>query len=330
MSSRREVRAGENITLRARFLDDLQEQAQASGVIIYIFDSDNEDFDFSTARVNGDPTTYFDKGIHEYKYTVPHDGPDGIWTDIWEGTLNSQTLSGVFTFEVSASGVVQQLGSQLNKNNFVEIGLPSGILATDGSALDDEEEYSFLTEIFPAYSNVRKVRLEAGRWITDIKDDTLQLAILEASLEADILSFAAVTNKKLFEHARREWVTCKAGLLLLSNNGNTSLRSKTVADISVTYDTRAIMDSVNRLQDCVARWEPQIIAGGGAARTGHPAAVVKGADDPDRPLVGRDWYTTNYPGGDNRYPLANTKVKEKGSRRARSTWVRRIKNRKLW
>lgn len=320
MGSRRKVRAGQTITLRAKIQDDIGENAQASGVIVHIFQPGHDIEDLTTANVVSGTATFFDEGIHEFQYTVPSCGPNGVWTDLWFGTLNCQLLSGIFQFQVSASGSFQQLGDQLALNNIVEVSIPSGITAIDGSKLLEEHNFTFLTTTAPAYSNTRKVRLEVGAWVEELEEDTIQLGILEASIEVDLISFGKVKNKGLYEHARREWSTCKTGLLLLSNLGNTTLRSKTLGDLHVEYDNRGLRESILRLQDCMAKWEPQIIAGGALRSSQQPQLVVKGIDDIDRPPIGRDSFSTTYPLPGNSIPAANTKLRLKNSRRFRSTF----------
>ncbi len=312
MSSNRSVRAGNTITLRARFQDDLGENAEASGVNIYLFEPD-EEIDTSNPFQTGLPT-YFDQGIFEYDFSVPGAGPGGTWQDVWYGTLNEQTISGVFAFEVSADGSAVALGNQLNLNNLIEVTIDSGILATDGTSMDGFS-FEFMTLVTPRYSDQRKIRLEVGGYLQDVYDDTLEMAILEASIEADLLTFGIVKNTALYEHARREWVTCKSGLLLLTNLGNTSLRAKTLADLHVEYNTDAIRDSMSKLMECVNKWEGQLIAAGYALAAAQPVSVVKGACDPDRPVIGRDWYSTESIYDTNKTPAANTKAKTSSSHR---------------
>lgn len=321
MGSRRKVRAGQTITLRAKIQDDIGENAQASGVIVHIFQPGHDLQDLNTANVISGVATFFDEGIHEFQYTVPSCGPNGVWTDLWYGTLNCQVLSGIFNFQVSASGQFEALGDQLNINNVVEVSIPSGITAKDGSKLTEEHSFTFLTETSPAYSNTRKVRLEVGAWVEELEEDTIQLGILEASIEADLISFGKIKNRPLYEHARREWSTCKTGLLLLSNLGNTTLRSKTLGDLHVEYDNRGLRESIMRLQNCMDRWEPQIIAGGGLRSSQQPQFVVKGSSDIDRPPIGRESFSTVLGFGDNNIPAANTKLRLNRSRRFRSTFL---------
>lgn len=312
----RSIRAGETITLRARFLDDLGEAIEASNVWLRIFDAEADVNDPGTAVLSSGNATYFGAGIFEYQYPVPGSGPDGIWYDQWYGDVPSQQLYANLSFEVGASGVVQSFSNQLDVNNVVEITLNSGIMGTDGSYLSEDYTFSFLTTTHPTYTNTRKVRLDYGGFLADLLDDTLQISILEASLEADELTFSAAQNSKVFQHARREWVTCKAASILMSNLGNNALRSKSLGDLSVSYDTNGLRDSMEKAIDCMAKWEPQLMSGGYARAQQNPQGVVKGELDIDRPTIGRLWHGSP----ETSAPAANTKAKYPNERRWKSIY----------
>ena len=310
MSLRRSTRAGTTVTLRARMFDDLGDAAQASGVAIRIYEPDSTDpYEIGTP-------SYWDEGIFEYDFAVPHMGPDGVWSDLWFATLNGQVISGVFSFEVSASGIIESLAGQLNSNNFVDVTLASGIAATDGALLQADYEFSFLTEITPAYSDATKVQLEVGAILGSLEDDTIYLAILEASLEANQLNFnKSNLNNDFFLHARREWTTCRAAASLAINERAKMLaKSKKLGDFSVEYDPNALDDLLERIAACLARWEPQLMAGGYAKQT--PSMVIKGELDPDRPRTGRSWIS-NRDGTwiSRRVPAANSKSRKATQRR---------------
>jgi len=306
------VKAGDTITLRAYFKDDVDLSVDASNVTISIYPPNTK---LETVNIfqAGIPT-YFDNGIFEYKFTTPSNGPDGSWQDVWYGTLPAQTVSGVFSFDVSAKGEVDSFTNQLYANNLVEITLASGIYALDGS-VSDEYYFSFMAVTTPTYSNTRKVRLEYGGFLQDLGEDVLQQSLLEASLEADELTFEKNhQNLKFFQHARREWVTCRASLMLLMNLGNTSLRSKSLGDFSVAYDTNAIRDAMQKAVECINKWEPEVMSAGNYKANQQPQGVVKGEFDIDKPAIGRSW-STGLTYWDNRFPAANCKTRTLGQRR---------------
>src|SRR3990167_9268356 len=119
--SDRKIRAGETITLRALFNDDLGEPVEASSVWLRIFPSDANLDDPSTAVLTSGNATYYGNGIFYYNYVVPGSGPDGIWYDQWYGNIPSQQLYANLSFEVGASGVISTFENQLTVNNLVEV-----------------------------------------------------------------------------------------------------------------------------------------------------------------------------------------------------------------
>lgn len=317
--SNRSVRAGQTITLRARFLDDLGDPAEAASVFIHLFEPDADTDDLSEAHTVSGVATYFDQGIFEYAFAVPSAGPDGIWTDKWEGILTAQNLEATFEFEVSANGEIVSLGNQINVNNVVEVILESGIMDIDGVSLGEQESMSFMTTTTPSYTNIRKVKLEAGGFLINLEDDTIQTAILEGSLEADQLTFALTQNTALYEHARREWTTCKTVLMLMVNMGNQTLKSKTLDNLRVEYDTNGLRDAMEKAYSCMSKWEPQLMTGGYAKAAQNPQGVVKGECDPDRPTTGRLWHGTDI----DPLPAANTKAKYPHERRWKSIFSKK-------
>ena len=316
----RSVRAGETIKLRALFKDDLGDIAQASDVVVSIWDPNGNTSDINTALVVSGVATDLGQGIWEYSYPVPISGPGGTWTDRWHGTLLTQDIEADFTFFVSADTIITSIDCQLFDNNLVQVTIPSGLQATDGTTLTEQFEFEFMTTTNPSYTNLRKVRLDIGGFIGSLPDDTIQTAILEASLEADVITFATPNlSSKVFLHARREYTTCLAGSIILSNLGNLRLKSKTLADLRVDYDTSGATDMLNRLRECMDKWMPQIISGGNAIGAGQPKMVVKGSLDPDRPFIGRTWESTDTIGRQG-VPAANIKIRELNHRRAKRTY----------
>lgn len=315
----RQTIAGQEIKLRAKFKDDLGEGTQASGVWLHIFrpstpvNMDGSDSYFST---NSD-FEYIGEGIYQYGFTPPDCAPEGSWTDLWSGTLNCQLVSGEFDFDVYGGGELEEIGNQLYLNNIVEVNLYSGIRATDGSYLSDGYSFEFMTTTSPSYTNIRKVKLEAGGFVNNIPDTTIQTAILEASLEADQLDFTsqninASQNTSFFQHARREWTTCKTSLGIIDNLTTTGLRSKTLGDLHVEYDSNAVFKTMERIMACLAKWELQIQAGGYLRAGNQPRGVIKGELDSERPHTGRLWESTDSSYSDP-LPAANTEGRRSSS-----------------
>lgn len=233
----------------------------------------------------------------------------GVVTDFYKTSF----FNSVNLIESSQSVASQTMPlQQLAENMQVVIQISKDIKDIDGNLLGENQEFYFTTVYNPLYSAIRRIRLDIGSFLKDIPDDTINLAIFEASVEADHLTFdknaAALSN--LYLHARRQWVTCKAEEILLNNLINGSgglLRAKRLADFSVEYGEIAIKNILKKVEDCIARWEPELLTGGHAVQT--PRGVIKGDLDIDRPNVGRGW---DVPDG---YPVGNSRVLYRGSRR---------------
>ena len=318
----RMTRAGDIIRLRTQFKDEYGEPIQATNVVVHIFKPDVDYIDPADAYLASGVPTYLNEGIFEYEFTSPVNGPDGTWHDVWFGDLLYQTISGVMAFDVTTSGNIVSFENQLYANDLVQVTLASGLQAVDGTFLTGGYELEFLTTTSPSYSSSRKVRLEIGAYISSLPDMVIEMAILEASLEADVLTFAPIKyNDPLYLHARYEYVTCLAAQMLMTNVGSLLLRSKTLADLSVTYDTNGVRDAMNKLLDCVDTWKPQLLAGGGARAAQQPQYVVKGELDPDRPIVSRSWHSTNDGSASRRIPAANDRTRNRTQRRHKRGWT---------
>ena len=324
--SSRSVQAGSSLRLRTRFLDDQQNPTQPSALSIFLFEPDVDSTILSNYTISGQPE-YIGNGIAEYTWVTSNSTLPGDWTDRWIGTINQQVLDNSFTVTVTNSGEIVDLPEQLFQNNIIEVTVASGIEGTDGSIMEEPFTFSFMTTTTPSYSAVRKIRLEYGGYIPNIEDDTIQLAILEASLEADQLVFSTTQNVNFLNHIKREWVTCKVALTLINNLNNSIIKSKSLGDFSVSYDTNTLRDAMAKAYDCLSKWEPQLIAGGYAKDAQQPSRVVKGEYDPDRPAIGRDWFNAGEINTDGGYPAANTKDRGVGYRRYKSIFS---KNKKYW
>ncbi len=218
--------------------------------------------------------------------------------------------------ELSSAVAATAITNQLLENMQVIILLSKNIASSDGISLGADKSYYFTTIYNPLYSTVRKLRLEIGAFIKDVVDDVLNLAIFEASLMADQIGFA-VNQTDFFRFARKEWVTCKAAQILLNNiaGKNGGVKSKRLDNFETTYDTKIVGDILNKINDCLARWEVQLVSGGQGTQT--PRFVVKGEFDPDAPHVGRMWQKP-FP----HTPGVNQRFKPAFSRRYVGAWRR--------
>jgi len=319
----RTVNAGGAISLRIQFKDDLGKPVQAQNVKLYIFQPAAVTTDNANAiDPAGFTPTYLGEGVYEYQYTTACT-PIGDWTDKWTGDLTCQAgLTSSLTFSVAAgvSEVVSFESPQLYNNNLVTVTLSPSIASTGGSTLSESLEIEFFTTLTPFHTSVQKVNLEVGSLISGIKDLTSAMAILEASIEADALTFSSKeVNSELFKHARREYTTAVSAFKLVSNIGGNLLKSKTLGDLSVTYDTDSHRETLEHLQEMMRKWGSQLMSGGGAQAIRGPRMVVKGSLDPDRPTADRMWEGT----GSNKKPIANSSQPTVTGRRSLRTHKKR-------
>lgn len=204
----------------------------------------------------------------------------------------------------------------LPNNRVVCVTLDSTIGAANGATLGTDYEWCFTTTYSPMYTTLRRMRLSIGTFISNVPDDTVNLAIYMASKMADELTWNKDdADSEYYEFVRKQWAHCKAEELLLMNTigGSGSLKSKRLGDLEVEYNTSTnSTPALDRALDCQAKWEAALMAGGRQVQ--KAAGVVKGELDPDRPPVGRGWFhqRSNLV---NQTPVANRKTRFLGQRR---------------
>ena len=260
------------------------------------------------------------EGRYEYTFTIPSDSILGIAYDKWTGTITGQSLSEVFSIKIVDSGSIGSV--QLYNNNIVFIELKSTIASEDGETLGQDYRWHFTTTYDPLYTSVRRVRLSLGPLVKDVPDDTINLAIFEARLVASALVFGSLSpsNWTYFHFARRMYTTCLAEMILLGGimGSGGGAKTKSLADLTVNYDDN-IDDLMNRALGCMAKYEGVLTSSGVLAPgTSHkPDYVVKGIDDPDRPVFARGWEpTSTYAGSEVQMPAANAKSRYNWKRRS--------------
>lgn len=173
-----------------------------------------------------------------------------------------------------------------NKIIFVTV---SGIRATDGSALNGAVSTHFTTAFSPFYSNVMRVRLIAGEFLTDVPDDTVNQLVQYYSHQADLMNFCpevSALNPATYANYRSRWVTASVIIGLLSGSTVNTMMQKRLGDFMVKRDKAAqdlykwqleeLRELTNILQD-----------GGFFGRTLDIA--IKGVNNPDTPDFGRLW-----------------------------------------
>jgi hypothetical protein len=230
-------------------------------------------------------------------------------------SVNGATLTITFT------GAGDEDTSQLHNNNMVFIQLDETISSTtEDDTLGSDFTWYFTTTYTPMYSAIRRIRLDLGALIVLVPDDTINLAIFEASLEAQALTFGTpevrtASMSRFFAFARRQYVTCLAEVILLNAISGGSIieggKSKRLADLQISYDGGGQFKSLlDKAMNCLMKWAPTLTSAGeiSPGTSQRPSMVIKGILDPDRPEVGRDWQpVSTYSGIEDSYPAANTK-----------------------
>jgi len=176
--------------------------------------------------------------------------------------------------------------------------------------------------------------MDIGPLISGVPEETVMLAILEASLQADPISFGKIKNIEFFKQARWEYTTCLAETILikalLGDTGGSRM-SKTLGELKVSRDGGDyLMDALNRAEDCVLKWMLPVQTGGEVSpySSVKPQVSVKGAIALDAIVVGRQWEPTNCPYGSDR-SAGNHKVRVSG-RRALKTFQSRNSRKGSW
>lgn len=312
---REPLKSGQLGKFRVRFTDEYSDPVEATNVSVSIWEA-NTDPDIDLPIASGLTPDYLGFGVYQLEYTPV--GIAGTWYDEWTGEIYGLSTTSRASFQVIEGGHIlpyPTLGPI--ENNVIEVILPSGVMSIDGSVLSEDYSFLFTTTYCPLYADDNKLRLIAGGILNSAPQITLLNALLEASLEADALTFLKGNNSALFLHARREYTACRAALILGQNilAAGGILQSKELSDFKVAYNTDVLFDLIKEMMSICRRWEEQLMAGG-LARTLRDAQVfVKGAFDPDRPQIGRDWREVQ----SNQLPIGNIKNLHPGERRYKTT-----------
>jgi hypothetical protein len=241
--------------------------------------------------------------------------------------LSTETLD--YTITVGTNTITIQLDpGQLYENNIVIIELDKSIADTQGNTIGADYTSYFSTPYTPIYSSLRRIRLDLGTAISDVRDETIMLAILEASLKADALVFVSVSsvNTSFRNIARKEYVTCLAELMLIralsTDLTSSNKMSKSLGDLSVsrTGVGKGLEDRMKQLQDCVNYWQIAVESNGqlSAGTSLAPTFSVKGALASDAITVSRQWEPVSHVG--HHYPGVNTTEHGANSRRRVKTF----------
>jgi len=265
-------------------------------------------------------------GKYTYLFAIPDDCDLGTAFDRWQATVDLEELDEAFTFVVVGGGSIGT--TRLYENNMVIVRLRGEIAALDETTLGSDYLWYFTTTYNPLYASARRVQLDMGSIASEIPEDTMNQAIFEASLEASayqiITNVASSKEVSMFSFARRQYVVCRAQMILLDALINKGISvsdqmSKKLADLQVTRGggTSNIATSMEKLDKCMEKWLAILETGGilGPGTSLKPSIAVKGTFDPDRPMIGRDWGTTNTTDPNGAMPAANAKFRISGTRR---------------
>ena len=248
-------------------------------------------------------------GKYKYTFLIPTGADLGAAFDKWEATVNLAELEAVFTFAIVGAGTVGT--TSIYDNNAIYITLDSSIAALDGSTIGEDITTYFTTTYTPLYTHIKRVRLDLGPLVSDIEDDTINLAIFEASLMANSNTFNQITDPNYFRQVRKEYTTCVAELMLTrALSGDASIfgtMRKQLADLSVSRGASPqLMRNIDQLIKCVEKWERVIQTGGDKTpyTSIRPGYSVKGAASEDAMTTSRQWVPTSTIGGS----AGNTKL----------------------
>jgi len=253
-----------------------------------------------------DASTVTDSTVTLKGYAVDED-PSGTFTETLTKTL-------------SVSGTVLTISlttSEIYENNSVVITLDSTIADEDGTTLNGDYKFFYSTQLTPFYCGVRAVKLRLGSIGEAVPDETIALAILDASRYVAALATipSSYTDVTVYNEARRQFTVCYAAWLIAtsySGSGSGSSQRKRLSDFDVSNggDPSGSAGLDDDLKDCWMYWMEMIKNGGNITGLYKPVNVVKGDNDVDQPNFGRMWEVPCV-------PISNNRALYSGSRR----WV---------
>jgi hypothetical protein len=181
------------VNLRAIFVNVEDELVSPDAdPVLYIYDSSftrediQAEIDSSTFTGLGPFTaTEISAGYYEYDYTIPSGGASGVWRDVWISSKDGVTSSSIFEFDVITQ--FEAILQGLEDNQLVIVELAETIADLEGNALEGVTELTFTTSYDPLFASADLIRVEVGRWIDFIPDDTLNLMAHWSSKEAELV-----------------------------------------------------------------------------------------------------------------------------------------------
>lgn len=248
------------------------------------------------------------------------------------GDPGAANVTGTLTNTIAVSDdtiTITLDADQLYNNNVVLVTLSEDLQSTDGGTLGEDTTLLFTTTYDPLYTHLRRIRLDLGQLVADVRDDVIMLAIFEASLQAAAMSFVtAITNSAFRLRALKEYATCLAELTLvramMADASKIGDMSKKLGELYVSRGGfgKYMNNLADKLEKCVVQWQLSIQSNGclspGASLT--PMVGIKGSESADAITVDRHWNTEEC---QEPYPASNTSISGVNSRRNLRSFNRR-------
>lgn len=243
-------------------------------------------------------------------------------------------LAFVATLETPSKLVIALEPGQLYINNIVLLELAETIADTDGNLLTDGFSSYFSTPYSPLYTGIRVIQMDLGNIVEDIPEETIMLAILEASIQADTLTYKTIVNSTNYHLARKRYTTCLAEAILvrglLTGNGGERMTKK-LGDFEVQRfgNNEDLRGTLGQLEDCMLTQLPIIQSGGelGPYTSVKPQVSVKGALAEDAIYVRRQWEPTSGVGVSNGRSAGNSSRYASGRRDLKTFRSRNLRGR---
>jgi hypothetical protein len=257
--------------------------------------------------------------ITDSTVTVQGEVADGSKTGTYSYT---ETL----TKSLSVSGATVTITvdpDEVFDNNVIIVTFDSTVASTEGATLASDTSFFFGTEYTPFYAGIRHVRLRLGSIGNSFPDETVALAIWDASLEANAFAphILTITDQTGYNRARQQFVVCFAAWILISGSGAASGESvrKRLGDFDVSRSPGSGAGFDDDLKDCVDYYQAILERGGEVGLVHKPLNVVKGDNDTDMPHSGRLWEIPEV-------PIGNARVLYSGSRRWYKSHLSRLRS----
>jgi hypothetical protein len=188
----------------------------------------------------------------------------------------------------------------LVENTRIEIKIqPWAIKGTDNTRMEKSALGLWFTAFNPLYANSKALEIQAGALLAELPDSILKLALFEASRWSDAISkpSCASPNIQYFKQIRYRYVILKAlEFIIGETQGVFPVRKKILGDFTIEYNTNNNQANLlSRVMDELKKLEPVVMSGGclGIGTDYGPMGVSKGANDPYRPILSRQWYEPN-------------------------------------